>query len=92
MWPSQGYWQQWQPPLYNANPMPQQTDPSDWAAKAAQWAQQRQIQEQYFQQLTQWQQQMAPQEQAPPPEQVPSLGQPIQPFICLLYTSDAADE
>ena len=56
-------------------------DPSDWAAKAAQWAQQRQIQEQYFQQLTQWQQQMAPQEQAPPPEQVPSLGQPIQPFI-----------
>ena len=56
-------------------------DPSDWAAKAAQWAQQRQIQEQYFQQLTQWQQQMAPQEQAPPPEQVPNLGQPIQPLI-----------
>ena len=25
MWPSQGYWQQWQQPLYSANPMPQQT-------------------------------------------------------------------
>ena len=30
MWPSQGYWQQWQQPLYSANPMPQQTGMWVW--------------------------------------------------------------
>ncbi len=52
-------------------------DPGEWAMKAAQWAQQRQIQEQAFQQMSQWQQ---PQTlQVHPPQQVVDHQELLQP-------------
>ena len=64
---------------------PSSPDPVEWAAKAAQWAQQRLMQDQYAQHMNQWQQQQQQPVMHPPShhQPTPELKQHVSPELLL---------